>query len=468
MSNLAWKILLLVLGIVSPVFSAMGGGRVLDSSDEAFLRDQAQRIVASAGMRPGQCVGKWCNTSHYAIHVPGGNMGYTAFWVRDSVMMLGADLISAPEVEDWIHLISSTLRGPKDWQVHPGAVVPAFAVPDHINFDGQGSFYPGNYETGAKMGGYPFGKYPPLDDDFYFITAIYQHWKMTGSRRLFNTNVKTSFGEMRLSDVAEKVYRRSPVDSLTGLLVAGDTKTENAKDWGFCDGEFKSGKLLFPSVLKFIAANQLAELFSASGQAAKARSYKSDAAQIKRAIPAVFYRAAPNPGEGWLHSATEVGNQPDVWGSAFTLWSGAVDGAVAEKVGRALVRAFREKTAVSQGCVRQILTTDPTNHGLWQSALHQENGYQNGGYWGTPTGWYITAIDKVDPRAAADMARDYVGFLRNNLRPDGTAQAWEWSIPGTDRHSNPLYGATVALPYASLKEAGLLGTTPATAAHAKD
>ncbi len=410
MIKLLSKAILLVLGIYFPVCGANAGPPVMEPSDEAFLRDQAQRIVASAGMRPGQCVGKWCNTTHYFIRVPGGNMGYTAFWVRDSVMMLGADLIPAAEVEDWIHLMCSALRGPNNWVVHPGAVVPAFAVPDHINFDGQASFYPGNYETGEKMGGYPFGKYPPLDDDFYFITAIYQHWKMTRNLSLFKSMVKTSFAEMPLSDVAERVYRRSPVDPSTGLLVAGDVKAENAKDWGFCDGEFKSGKLLFPSVLKFIAATQLADLFRASGQGAKAEGYKKDAAQIKRAIPQVLFHPSANPGEGWLHSATEVGNQPDVWGSALAIWSGAVDGPTAEKVGRALVRAFRDKTAVNQGCVRQILTTDRTNHGHWQSALPQHGGYQDGGYWGTPTGWYIAAIHTVDPKAATEMARDYIQF----------------------------------------------------------
>lgn len=429
---------------------------LLQASDEAFLRDQAQRIVASARLAAGQSSGKWRNTTPYTIRVPGGNMGYTAFWVRDSVMMLGGDLVPAAEVEDWIRLICGILPGPKDWQVRPGVVIPAYAVPDHINFDGKASFYPGNYESGNKQGGYPFGKYPPLDDDFYFVTAVYQHWRMTKSTALFNSVMKTSFGAMKLSELSEKVYRVPPVDPATGLVVAGDVKTENAKDWGFCDGESKSGKLLFPSVLKFIAANQLAELFSASGQTAKARSYRKDAARIKRAIPPTFFHTSPNQGEGWLHSATEVGNQPDVWGSAFAIWSSAVDGPVAAKVGRALVRAFREKTAVREGFVRQILTTDPTNHGYWQGAIPKQGGYQNGGYWGTPTGWYLAAIYKVDRKAAADMARDYIEFLKSHMRPDGMTEAWEWFGPDTGRHNNPLYVATVALPYLSMKQAGLL------------
>ncbi len=465
MRQMLARVILLALGVFSASLAARAAGPILDAADEAFLRNQAQRMVASAAMAPGQCVSKLCNETSYAIHVPGGNMGYTAFWVRDSIMMLGGDLIPAAEVEGWIRLVCGILRGPEDWHARPGVVIPAYAVPDHINFDGQASFYPGNYKTGTDQGGDPFGKYPPLDDDFYFVTAVYDHWKMTQSTRLFNSLVKIPFAQMKLSEVAEKVYDVPLADPATGLVMAGDVKTENARDWGFCDGEFKSGKLLFPSVLKYIAARQLAELFSASGQAAKAERFRDDAARFKREIPRIFFHATANPGEGWLHSATEVGNQPDVWGSAFAIWSGAVDGPTAQRVGRALVRAYREKTAVKRGCVRQLLTTDTTNHGYWERAICGQGENQNGGYWGTPTGWYIAAIHKVDPKAAADMAKEYIQFLKGNMRPDGLAQALEW-FSDNGKEANPLYVATVALPYLSLKVAGLLGYQ--VVAHAKN
>jgi hypothetical protein len=431
---------------------------VLSRADEIFLKEQARRIVNSARLAAGESSGQWRNTTPYDIHVPGGNMGYPAYWVRDSVMMLGGDFISAEELEGWIRLISGTLRGPEDWHVRPGVIVPAYAVPDHINFDGKPTFYPGNYETGEKQGGHPWGKYPPLDDNFYFITAVYEHWRLTGSLHLFHSQVKTSFGELMLSDLCEKVYQVPPSDQATGLVVAGDVEKENAKDWGFCDGEFKSGKLLFPSVLKYVAANQLAQLFEASGQIPKARGYRDDAARIKRAVPLNFFHLTQNQSEGWLHSATGVGNQPDVWGSAFAIQSGAVDTSIIQKVARALVRAFQEKTGVRQGCIRQVLTTDRVNKGGWQLSISKAGTYQNGGYWGTPTGWYISAIDKVDPKAAMGMAKDYIQFLRSNMRADGMAQAWEWFNPDTGEHANALYVATIALPYLSLKKAGLLST----------
>ena len=65
---------------------------------------------------------------------------------------------------------------------------------------------------------------------------------------------------------------------------------------------------------------------------------------------------------------------------------------------------------------------------------------------------------ETDQAAATDLAREYVQFLRNNMRPDGMTQAWEWINPDTGDRANPLYVASVALPYISLKEAGLLNT----------
>jgi hypothetical protein len=372
-------------------------------------------------------------------------MGYPAFWVRDGVMMLGADFISAAELEGWIRLITSTLRGPHDWHVRPGVIVPAYAVPDHINFDGKPTFYPGSYETGEKQGGKPFGKFPPLDDHFYFITAVYEHWKLTRSTKLFDSSVRTSFGGFKLADLCDRVYRVAPVDKVSGLCVAGDTETENAKDFGFCDAESKSGKLLFTSVLKLMAARQLAELFEATGKQAKARQYREDVQRIRTAIPGTFLN------NGWLRSATGVGNQPDVWGSAFAVWSGALDDAAAATVSRTLAGAWRDKSAVRDGCVRHIPSPD-----RWQVSLSKPGEYQNGGYWGTATGWYIAAMAKADRAAAAAMAREFVTFLREHRRSDGISEAWEWFNPESGTRRNPLYVATVALPYISLKQAELL------------
>jgi hypothetical protein len=232
-------------------------------------------------------------------------------------------------------------------------------------------------------------------------------------------------------------------------------ETENAKDFGFCDAESKSGKLLFPSILKFVAAAELSELFRATFNPRQERVYREDAGRLKTALPNTFYHASGCTNEGWLHSAANIGNQPDVWGSAFAIQSGAVGGTAAQAIARALVRAYREKTAVREGCVRHILTTDNKNGGGWEISISPVGVYQNGGYWGAASGWYIAAMSVADRDAAASMARDFVAFLRTHKRPDGLPEAWEWFNPDAGRNANPLYVATVALPYLSLAQARL-------------
>ncbi|MBI5083095.1 MAG: hypothetical protein HZB13_00635 [Acidobacteria bacterium] len=343
--------------------------------------------------------------------------------------------------------------------MHPGAVVPAYAVPDHINFDGLPVFYPGTYDSGAGQGGHPFGKYPPLDDHFYFIGSVFEHWRLTRSTSLFRSNISTAAGEMPLAALCERVYLVAQSDPATGLVVAGPVDTENAKDWGFCDTVFKSGKLLFPSVLKHNAARQLTALFAAAGDTVRSRHYAAEARRLRQAITKTFSRSNGR-GDGWLRSATGIGNQPDVWGTAFAVWSGAVEGAAARNASRALAAAYRKRTAVCDGSVRHILTTDPANHGLWQQCIAKPGTYQNGGYWSTPTGWYIAAVHLTDPPAARALATEFVRSLRENRRPDGLSQAWEWLNPDTGERSNPLYVASVALPYISLAQAGLIPHPP--------
>jgi len=135
---------------------------------------------------------------------------------------------------------------------------------------------------------------------------------------------------------------------------------------------------------------------------------------------------------------------------------GAVDGDTADRISRALARGYREGTTVRQGWVRHLPANNAANGGAWQVSVSKPGDYQNGGYWGTPAGWVIAAIHRTDPQAAADMAREFVATLRKSLRPDGTAEAWEWFNPDTGKSSNPLYAATVALPYLSLQAAGLV------------
>ncbi len=81
--------------------------------------------------------------------MPGGKGGYPAFWIRDFAMSLESGFVSPQEMLDHLRLMARCQNGPQARQLQHGLVLPPFAVPDHINFDGTAVFYPGTYQNGA-------------------------------------------------------------------------------------------------------------------------------------------------------------------------------------------------------------------------------------------------------------------------------------------------------------------------------
>jgi hypothetical protein len=107
---------------------------------------------------------------------------------------------------------------------------------------------------------------------------------------------------------------------------------------------------------------------------------------------------------------------------------------------------MRKERAIERHCQPQRLAKD----GLCAGRLSERR------ILGNAVGWYLVAMHNHDRAAAAAMARDYIGFLRNHHRPDGLAESWEWFNPDTGRNANPLYVATIDLPYGCLCESGLI------------
>src|ERR1039458_3949515 len=101
-----------LLGQPDPAYAEDGlHSPIISESDQVFLASQARSILDRAGLVPGQSNGKWRNDTPYTVHVPGGNMGYPAFWVRDAVMMLESGFIALRAGEGWVRLMSSVIRG---------------------------------------------------------------------------------------------------------------------------------------------------------------------------------------------------------------------------------------------------------------------------------------------------------------------------------------------------------------------
>lgn len=413
----------------------------------ASLHRLAASVVESAAVLPGGQIPGWTNTTGCTLRLPGGNRGYPAFWVRDAAMMLGADFIPAPEVEGWVRLIASVQPGPEGIHLKHGLFVPAYSMPDHITLKGTACWYPGAMD-GEDQGNGTFGFLPPADDAFYFIQMVREHWRLTGKPSLFEAEVKTGWGTAPLAQVCVHAFESVAADP-DCLVVCEAAPGKTRVDWGFCDTVRKTGRCLMPSLLRWHAARDLEALFRATGDTHSAERFAREATRVQKSIPRVFSRPvepARGPEDRLLLSATGLGAKEDVWASAYAVWSGVLPDRLEKRLADRLLALYRQGGTVREGHVRHLPPAGPFS-GFWEQTVAAPGKYQNGAFWGTPTGWYVAALSKVDRAAAEEMLAQFLAHLEVN-RDRGAP--WECFNPALDHYQNPLYCATVALPFISM------------------
>lgn len=418
---------------------------------DAALRTLAEATLATAELKPDARIAAGVNTTGHTLHLPGGNEGYPAFWVRDAAMMLGGGFISATELEGWIRCIAATQPGPDGIALRHGLSVPGYSIPDHINLNGRPVWFPGTYADGDDQGDGAYGCLPPADNAFYLIQMVREHVALTGSADLLTTRVPAGWGNQPVLTICDRAFDSVAVDSDTGIVRCENAPARTRVDWGFCDSIRKTGLALFPSILRFRAAKELALLHEHVGSTDAAARYRAIATQLRAAVPQVFLHST-SPDEALLLSATELGRKYDVWGSVFAVAEGILERDTEQAVCRGLYSLFRSGGIVRDGQVR-ALPPDGPHGGFWEQSLAPPGHYQNGGFWGTMSGWLIVALNKVDPAAAFSVLRDLVAHIATH-RSEGAP--WEWINPSAGLRQNPLYCASVALPYAALVRSGLI------------
>jgi GH15 family glucan-1,4-alpha-glucosidase len=215
-------------------------------------------------------------------------------------------------------------------------------------------------------------------------------------------------------------------------------------DFGFRDAEQITGDLSFPSILKYHAANELAELFDLLGDKKKAERYRLIGGRIKKALPHIFADE-----RGMLRASTGKSHQADVWGTALAVYFGVLGGKDLEAACKALADAYKKGVMAYKGNIRHVFTTDDfSDSTAWEVSGSAKNTYQNGAYWGTPTGWVCYAIAKVDRPSARKLAAEYIRDLRETDFRKGKdfGGPYECFYPPAYKQ-NPVYLATVSCPY---------------------
>ena len=382
------------------------------------------------------------NTTGGTLIRPGGRDCYPAFWIRDYAMSLEAGFISAAEQRHAL-VLTARCQQNEPWNLPNGSVVPQGAIPDHITFGGKPIFFPGTLDDFEGQGGPRWGKLPCLDDHYYFIHMAARYVRETDDAGILKMEVSGESLLIRL----ERAFVVPPSRRDTELVYA-DPENRGVT-FGFVDTITHTGELLFCSLLKFQAAQEMAWFYQKLEDPEHMRKHRNAAQALAQAIPATFTAE-----KGLLRASTGKSAQPDVWGTAFAVYIGALDSRHERTACEALAQAYKDGTLAWRGQIRHVLACDDFSAATaWEMALTPKNQYQNGAYWGTPTGWVCYAMAKVDLDAARKLAHEYVQELREGdfrKGPD-SGSPWECMHPDGNHRQNPVYMASVTCPLAAFK-----------------
>jgi hypothetical protein len=418
--------------------------RLVSEDDLQYLRSLTAAVMESSRIYPGQEATSWSgpnNTAGVLIR-PGGRNAYPAFWIRDYAMSLESGMVK-PEEQKHMLLLTAGTQCDQTWITEGGSMVPLGAIADHVRIDdGLPIYYPGTYDY-QKQGIERFGKTPPYSDQFFFVHMAWYYVQHTGDTSILQREIEG----FSLIDRMEMAFRVPPAGDSHLVFT---TDHFRGVDFGFRDVITITGYLCFPSILKYRAARQMAALYRVLGNQEKAWEYEHVAEAVKGAIPDMFM-----DDRGMLRASTGKSAQGDVWSTALAVYLEAIDAASCEKASAALTSAYREGTLSYKGNIRHVLTTDDfSDSTAWEHSGAKKNTYQNGAYWGTPTGWVAYAMAKSDMEAARSLAKAYIEDLKETDYRKGEefGGPYECFHPGTGNIQNPVYLTTVSCPYAVFRD----------------
>lgn len=407
-----------------------------DPDDLRFLEVMTRDVIEASRVRAGERVGDSpVNTIGDTLIRPGGRGAYPAMWVRDFSMGLDSGFITDDEAAAHLKLIAKSQNGWRQRKLKSGAIIPAYAIPDHINFDGGAVFYPGTMSAGEDQGGEPFGVLPPADDHYEYI-HIAHHLAVRGRH-----------GDIDYQSL-QRAFDAVETDAATGGMVS--TKAERrAVGFGFCDTVFLTGSILFPSLLRWRAAREMMRMLPEEGE-----RHNQVAEDIASHLAPVF---GDPKGSGWLLAGTGVGRQPDVWGTLFALYLQVLAPKDATNARNAVIESMKAGTITLDAAVRHVPTThDASPTSAWEKVAPGVaiNTYQNGAYWHTPTGWLLNALYRHEPVMARKQLATFVAHLRDQdfRRGDAFGAPWECFFRDGAARQNPVYMASVALPLSVVRK----------------
>ncbi len=354
------------------------------NSEEAF-----KWIVEEAGKLVGKSMMKASDGT--MLFRPDGGGNYDAFWTRDFCYMLEGLPRHIPHenaVQAYFFIVNR--------QREDGA------IPDRVGLDGK-PFYN------------VLGSNPPTDNPQFAVKIAWEIWHSYDDITPF----------VQTARMLEKALNSLPLSRKADLIWIDPDNPHSS--YGFTDVVAKTGEELFSSLLLYEAHIKIAELYRAIGRLGEAGLHEAKAGRVKSSLEKLW------SGEGYFFAASKDCRQLDVWGSAYSVWIGAVDHSRTLEISRQLSSHF--DYIVRWGQVRHL----PEPYGWERTLTNVKPGtYQNGAYWGTASGWVAYAISLTERQLAEQMVTDLVQFCKS----EGKA----WECVNMDYRKCPDYVATLACP----------------------
>ncbi len=411
--------------------------QIIEKQDYEYLRGLSKAVLDSSTVIPLQFISHefGYNKTGGTIVCPGGKNCYPAFWIRDYAMSLNSGLIDTLDQKHMLLLTAKTQCN-KTWITKEGGMIPLGSIADHILLDSSlPIYYPGTYDFN-NQGNSMWGKFPPYCDQYFFIHMAYYYLLCTDNIAFMQCEIEG----FSLYERLELSFRVPP--TRFGSEIVYTTENYRGVDFGFRDAIQITGDLCMASILKYKAAEEMAEISRKLNFKAKEEFYKKVALALKEEIPLLF-----QDDRGMLKASTGDSSQADVWSTALAVYFHVLEKGNLLKAANALLTAYRLGTLSYQGNIRHILTTDDYNEQTaWEKTNIVKNTYQNGAYWGTATGWVCYAIAQVDKMAAKSLAKEYICGLKSSDMRSGKGGAPYECIHPSGYVQNPLYLTTVTCP----------------------
>ncbi len=415
---------------------------LLSDSDFKYLEGLTKDVVERSRIQPKQVISKEFggNNSGGTLIKPGGSDAYPAFWIRDYAMSIESGFITLPEQK---HMLLMTASGQCDqpWITDGGCMIPMGSIPDHMRIDDSKPIYfPGTYDYKGQ-GNKKWGMSPPYCDQFFFIDMAYFYTKNGASTRILNEKIRG----VALIDRLELAYKTAPTKQ-DGVIVYA-TEDFRGVDFGFRDVITITGELCMPSILKYKASLELADLFTLLKKKDKAATYRMNARRLKEEIPQRF-----SDSRGMLLASTGKSRQADIWSTVMAIYYGILDGEQVLNASHTITDGYKKGLLAKSGNIRHIfIGEDFSEKSAWEKSLVRKGDYQNGGYWGTPTGWVCFTMAKTDPEAAKQLAKEYIDNLRAGDFRKGGEFGEPWECYNLEAPQNSIYMTTVTSPYTVFK-----------------